>query len=592
LGTQRRAAIPRHRTMQAVVDWSYGLLSEDEQRFLRALGIFAGGFNVEAAAVVAVGAATAGADAIDRLADLVAKSLVVADVSGTKPRFRLLDTTRAYAIDTLAESGERERIARHHAEYYRNLFEHAENEAATRPTGDWLADYAREIDNLRAALEWAFSPGGDGSIGVVLTAAAFPLWTRLSLLEECRSRAKQALGALGTGTVRDSRQEMRLHTALGASTPDVPEMGAAYMRALDIAESLGDSEYQLRTLHGLYAYHAVRNARYHTALRFAQKFHDLAASGSDSSAQLMGERIMATAKHFLGDQISARRHLEHVLTHYPATDRGRDVIRYFGTDSRVVALVFLARVLWLQGLPDQAVRTAEMCIGEARATGHALSLCWALGLAACPIALWVGNLAAAAHHTGMLLDHSRKHSLPLWSGFGARFQRVVVVLKGGGFVTESQMPDTGPDEIAMPNVSIQFLPGLSELAEALAHAGRIAEGLALVDAGIRQSETGWLTPELLRLKGEIALLRRSPAVAEPAEDLFRQALDEARQQGALSWELRAATSLARLLCHQGRSADAIACLQPVYDRFTEGFETADLIAAKRLLDEPGCAGRS
>ena len=122
LGTQRRAAMPRHRTMQAVVDWSYGLLSEDEQRFFRALGIFAGGFTGEAAAAVAMDAATTGADAIDRLADLVAKSLVVADVSGAKPRFRLLDTTRAYAIEKLDASGERERLARRHAEYYRRSF--------------------------------------------------------------------------------------------------------------------------------------------------------------------------------------------------------------------------------------------------------------------------------------------------------------------------------------------------------------------------------------------------------------------------------------------------------------------------------------
>ena len=81
------------------------------------------------------------------------------------------------------------------------------------------------------------------------------------------------------------------------------------------------------------------------------------------------------------------------------------------------------------------------------------------------------------------------------------------------------------------------------------------------------------------------LLQGTPGAAETAEDLFRQALDGARQQGTLSWELRAATSLARLLRNQGRPADAIACLQPVYDRFTEGFGTADLIAAKQLLDE-------
>ena len=122
----------------------------------------------------------AGTDAIDRLADLVAKSLVVADVSGARPRFRLLDTTRAYAIDKLDASGERERLARRHAEYYRSLFECAEGEAAARPADEWLADYAREIDNLRAALDWAFSPGGDASIGVALTAAAVPLWMQLS----------------------------------------------------------------------------------------------------------------------------------------------------------------------------------------------------------------------------------------------------------------------------------------------------------------------------------------------------------------------------------------------------------------------------
>ena len=251
--------------------------------------------------------------------------------------------------------------------------------------------------------------------------------------------------------------------------------------------------------------------------------------------------------------------------------------------------MFLARVLWLQGFADQAVRTAEMSIGEAQATGHAMSLCYALALAACPIALWVGNLAAAAHYTGMLLDHSRKHGLPLWSAFGSRFQRVVV-LKGGDLDTGSRLLRTGLDEIVEPNFSFRFLTGLSELAEALAHAGRIAEALALLEAGIEQSEAGWLTPELLRLKGELLLLQSTPAVAETAEDLFRQALDGARQQEALSWELRAATSLARLLRNQGRPADAIACLQPVYDRFTEGFGTADLIAAKQLLDELGGGG--
>ena len=307
LGAQRRAAMPRHRTMRAVVDWSYGLLSQDEQRFFRALGIFAGGFNVEAAAAVAMDAATTGADAIVRLADLVAKSLVVADASGTKPRFRLLDTTRAYAIEQLDANGERARLAHRHAEYYRDLFERAEAVSEVRTAAEWLAEYGPEIDNLRAGLDWAFSPGGDGSIGVALATAAVPLWMHLSLLEERRSRAKQALGALGTEA--NPRQEMRLHDALGKSASEAPEMEAAYTKELYIAESLEDAEYQLRALHGLYFCHSA-NGRYSAALRFAQRFHDLAIRKPDANARVLGERMMGAAKHFLGDQISARRHLE------------------------------------------------------------------------------------------------------------------------------------------------------------------------------------------------------------------------------------------------------------------------------------------
>src|SRR4029077_5573245 len=181
-------------------------------------------------------------DVIDAVAELVEKSLAVVETTETEPRLRLLETTRAYALERLAESGEREAVARRHAEHYRNLFERAEGEAAARPADEWLADYAREIDNLRAALDWAFSPGGDGSIGVALTAATVPLWMRLSLFTECHSRAKQATCSRGTG---GRRAEMKLHAALGtsliyASRVIGPEIGPALTSALEIAESLDD----------------------------------------------------------------------------------------------------------------------------------------------------------------------------------------------------------------------------------------------------------------------------------------------------------------------------------------------------------------
>ena len=148
-----------------------------------------------------------------------------------------------------------------------------------------------------------------------------------------------------------------------------------------------------------------------------------------------------------------------------------------------------------------------MSIEEAQATGHAVSLCSALALAACPIALWVGNLVTAAHYAEMLLDHSRKHSLPLLSAFGSRFQRAVIH-QGGDVDTDRGCWRRPSTRSPSPTRAFRFLTGLTELAEALAHAGRIAEALALVEAGIEQSEGGWLTPELLRLKGELFLLQR------------------------------------------------------------------------------------
>jgi predicted ATPase len=135
------------------------------------------------------------------------------------------------------------------------------------------------------------------------------------------------------------------------------------------------------------------------------------------------------------------------------------------------------------------------------------------------------------------------------------------------------------------------LAGLSELTEALAQAGRITDALALVEAGIVHFAAGWLTPELLRVKGELLLLQGAPGAPAAAEDHFRQAHEWARRQGALSWELRAATSRARLLRDQGHPADAMSALQPVYDRFTEGFDTTDLITATRLLNELRDSGR-
>jgi predicted ATPase len=152
------------------------VLSEPERAVLRRLGIFMGGFTLDAACAVVADPGLLKGDVIDAVAELVEKSLAVAETTETEPRLQLLETTRVYALERLAESGERETVAHRHAEFCRELFENAETEFETPPEGEWLADCAPEIDNLRAALDCAFSLDADRSIGVVLTAAASPLW--------------------------------------------------------------------------------------------------------------------------------------------------------------------------------------------------------------------------------------------------------------------------------------------------------------------------------------------------------------------------------------------------------------------------------
>ena len=269
----RRTALPRHRTLRATLDWSYELLPEPERVVLRRLAIFAGGFTEEAASAVAASVEIAASEVVESLANLVTKSLVSVDVGGVMVRYRPPETIRAYALQRLIESGEREQIARRHAEYHLGLFERAEAEAETRPMAEWLAEYRPRIDNLRAALDWAFSPGGNAAIGVALTAASVPLWVDLSMMAECRRHVERAIAWLDLVADLDPRQEMHLQAALGVSlnytTGPIPETEAAWTRTLEIAKSLDDTEFQLRALRGLWAHH-MNAGEYRASLAIAR----------------------------------------------------------------------------------------------------------------------------------------------------------------------------------------------------------------------------------------------------------------------------------------------------------------------------------
>jgi predicted ATPase len=305
---------------------------------------------------------------------------------------------------------------------------------------------------------------------------------------------------------------------------------------------------------------------------------------------MKGERMLAISHHFLGDQPSARRHIERALPISAAPEGERRAVR-LELEPRVTAHVHLARILWLQGLPVRAMRAAEQSIEDARAARHAISFNYALHRGACPVALWGGDLSAAGRYADMLLEHAQRHALGRWRLYGQGYLGAVAVRRGE-FAAGLRLLRSSLDELGETGV---FIPRFMRfaavyMAEALGRAGEISDGLALADEAIKRAERTdelWELPELMRIKGELLLMLDTPEPSMAAEDSFRQALDLAHRQGALSWELRAATSVARLLHDQGDSPAAREILLPIYRRFTEGFDTADLHSAKALLDALG-----
>jgi predicted ATPase len=580
----RRTALPRHQTLRATLDWSYQLLPEPERLVMRRLAVFAGDFTAEAASFVASGAEIAATDVVRSMANLVTKSLVSLEAGGVFAYHRLHETTRAYALEKLVESGEFEQVARRHANYYRDLFVSAELELETLSAPAWLARYGHQIAQVRAALDWAFSPTGDAEVGVALTVAAVPLWVQLSLTEECRGRVERALS--GHAESRDARRNMQLYAALGAAIfltkGSCPEMVAAFTSAFEIAEGLDDTDYRLRALWGSFMEH-VTNLRYRAALAVAERFRTYAAKSADPADGLIGDRLVGVALLALGELGGARRHIERMMTRYVA--RTSHIIR-FQFDQQLLAYSYRCRILWLQGFADQAIRSVESHLVAARASDHPYSLFSGLLQTACPIALLTGDLALAERYIKALMDLSARHAVELWT-LGGRCFGGMLLIRRGSIGAGLELLRTAFAHIPQGAFTLFYTPVLAEIADALGLDNRVAEGLSIIDEALRRSDSNeerWCVAELLRIKGDLILREGAPQAAAAAEQHFLRSLDWARRQGALSWELRTSTSLAHLEHDQGRLAEARSLLQSVYDRFSEGFETADLKTAKASLN--------
>jgi predicted ATPase len=399
---------------------------------------------------------------------------------------------------------------------------------------------------------------------------------------------RTGLTALDMAPRPNERRRMQLYAALGwlqmYATARLESSTAAWRTALRLAEELGNTDYQLRALWALWA-DSTNHAEFREALTLASQFRSLSARAGNAADQLVGDRMTGASLHFLGDQAGARECIERMLGRYTTPVHRSHAVR-FQFDQRVTARITLARVLWLQGLADQALREVKSNIEHAVSINHTLSLCNALAQGACPIALLVGDFVMAERYTAMLRSHTGKNTLDVWRAYADCFDGERLI-RCGDLDAGLSLLRPAVDELWRAGFVQYHTPFVVALALGLADAGRAADARVMIDQALERCErTGesWALAELYRARGKTLLSGRASGANQAAEVVFLQSLDIAREQKVLSWELRAATSLARLLSNQCRSTDATTLLQPVYDRFTEGFDTTDLKAAKALLD--------
>jgi predicted ATPase/DNA-binding winged helix-turn-helix (wHTH) protein len=577
----RRTALPRHETLNAMLDWSYNLLSEREKVVLCRLSVFVGGFTLQAAGSVASETDADEAEVIDAVASLVAKSLISTTVINELTYYRLLDTTRAYAAAKLAGRGEADRIARRHAIFYARFLEHDEIIQSLFGEHD-LSGYASHIGNVRAALGWALSDRGDAAVGIELATWSAPLFFGLSLLEECKGWCKRALAALDD-TSRNTRHEMILQEARAMSSifgGNSDKVRAAIERGLALAETFQDPGRQLRLLAGLNQLFS-RLGDIRNALAVSEQVSAIAQDAKHPAGTVWSEWWIGIAHHFLGNQTAAQLHFERGMA--LAAELGVFNANFFGLDPRIFALSCLARTLWLRGFSDQALRIAQKAIDEAASRDYPVPICTSLFYAS-TLLLWTGDLPRASDLIEQLIVHARRYSLAPYRTLGIALNGELAVAR-----EESEagidLLRTAVEAMRAQQFNLLITGFIGASAQGLCKTGQFEEALFTVNGAIARATNSGAEldlSELLRIKSQILVAQHDRA---SAMNCLTEALAVARAQSALAWELRSTMALARMISEDGQRDQARHTLALVYDRFTEGFETADLTLARALLED-------
>ena len=430
--------------------------------------------------------------------------------------------------------------------------------------------------------------------GLVVQAIAY--WQRAGQQATERSANLEAVQHLTTAlsllatlpeTSARAQQELELQLALGAvlsatKGQAAPEVEHTYARARALCAQVSATPQLFPTLWGLWRFYRTRGML-PTAQELGEQLLGLAQRAADPIHRLAGHVALGETCFYLGDYAAARTHLEQGMALIdPATQRAQAL--RLGVAPGVVCLATAAKMLWCLGYPAQALRRSQEALALAQTIAHSPSLCTARIWGAL-LHLRRHEVAAVLAQAEALLTLATAQGFPLYVGFGLCCRGWGLAVQGQGTAGLAQMQQ-GLAGLLATGQRLARPRWLTLLADAAGYAGQVDEGWrVLVEAlaAFEESGQGHLLAETYRLQGALLLRQAAPDMAH-AEACFQQALTVARHQQAKSWELRTATSLARLWQRQGKRAEACELLAPIYGWFTEGFDTADLQEAKALLE--------
>ncbi|MCW6511523.1 ATP-binding protein [Lichenifustis flavocetrariae] len=581
---------PRHRTLWAMLDWSYRLLSPEESTVFRLLSVFAGSFEWAEVAGMARLVAYDPYQITMALGGLVSKSLVTVGIDGEHLRYRLLESARRYAAESLLQDPLAREAQRHHAQGVLATFERSEAEWGSVENRVWRTRYEMRLGDLRKALDWCFGEGGEAALGVDLAISAIRFWNEHSFMSEQRFQVDRALSHCASLVIAPRRKAIlatsRAWSMTLARQPQA-ETDDAWRSALACADLGGDFGQRFSVISD-WAHFLIYTGRNEQAVGLLGEFIRIAAQAGDRATVFDGERLSAWAEMHLGRLTEVLAKLERLTEDLARGVPPSRITRY--EEQRSVSISgTLAFSTWLTGESERALAMADGLVLQTGRAGLLMGQSHTLAFVAMPIALWSGRIDDLERYAAILRGNLDREYIALYE-LVQRFY-AAAVRRARRQQGASDDMRSAVYELVRDGFLVRTPMYLGVLAEALLEEGRSAEADEAIEFALalqRESTENWCLPELLRVQARVM-------AAGGQRDLSLMVLGRARESaltiGARTLEARIVGEMARIAVAESDPEGAATLLAPPREVFGQGWGAVRPEESLHLLEARGANPR-